>query len=473
MRTLVWFRGKDLRVRDHVPLAEAARSGDVIPVFVLDPFFFEPKNARTLPHRMQFLLESLEELRETIAKLGSELVITAGRSIDRIPQLAAQLQVERVSAHRWTEPFGRKRDDIVRARLEAIGIPLHLHEGELLRPPGLIRTGSGSIFRVFTPFARAHLKAGPPDPPIAAPRTLPPLPEQARGLSDASIPSLAELGIERNEHLVDGGERAAQARLQRFLHLGNDFERDRNDMPSHGTSRLSQDHKFGTLSIRDVWHQASDTLAGRNLERFQLEVLWRSFHLENLHAAPNLLQEPFHAEFKGFPWREDLAAFQRWQRGETGYPLVDAAARQLLREGYVQNRARMIAASFCTKHLLLPYAWGEAHYMKYLTDGDWAVNNGNWQWSAGCGCDAQPYFRVFNPMTQGLKFDATGEYVRRYLPELGKLPAKYIHAPWTAPANVLAAANVSLGRTYPEPMVEHASARTRFLETAKQFLGKA
>ena len=472
MRTLVWFRGKDLRVHDHVPLAEAARSGDVIPVFVLDPFFFEPKHARTLPHRMQFLLESLEELRESIQKLGSELVVTAGRAIDRIPQLAEQLQVERVSAHRWTEPFGRKRDAIVAARLDALGIPFHLHEGELLRPPGLVRTGSGGIFRVFTPFARAHLKAGPPDPPIRAPRQLPPLPKAARALSDAAIPTLADLGIEHNVHLVPGGERAANRRLTRFLNLGNDFEKDRNDMASRGTSRLSQDHKFGTLSVRSVWHEATETLTGRNLERFQLEVLWRSFHLENLHAAPNLLQDPFHPEFKGFPWAEDLPAFERWQRGETGYPLVDAAARQLLHEGYVQNRARMIAASFCTKHLLLPYWWGEAHYMKYLTDGDWAVNNGNWQWSAGCGCDAQPYFRVFNPISQGPKFDAAGDYVRRYVPELAKLGAKYIHAPWTAPPATLAQAGVKLGTTYPLPMVDHAKARTRFLETAKQFFRK-
>lgn len=470
MRTLVWFRGKDLRVHDHVPLSEAARSGDVVPVFVLDPFFFAPENARTLPHRMQFLLESLEELRASIAKLGSELVITSGRAIDRIPQLAAALRVERVSAHRWTEPFGRKRDDIVAARLEAMGIPLHLHEGELLRPPGLIRTGGGTVFRVFTPFARAHLKAGPPDPPIRAPRQLPPLPDGVR--SDAEIPTLASLGITRNPNLVLGGERAAHARLKRFLGLGNDFEKDRNDMASVGTSRLSQDHKFGTLSIRTVWHEATEALTGRNLERFQLEVLWRSFHLENLHAAPELLQEPFHREFIGFPWAQDLPAFARWQEGQTGYPLVDAAARQLLREGYVQNRARMIAASFCTKHLLLPYGWGEAHYMKYLTDGDWAVNNGNWQWSAGCGCDAQPYFRVFNPITQGPKFDPAGDYVRRYVPELAQMSAKYIHAPWTAPPAELAKAGVKLGDTYPLPMVDHAKARTRFLETAKQFFRK-
>lgn len=202
MRTLVWFRGKDLRVDDHAPLAEAERAGAPIPVFVLDPFFFEPSRARTLPHRMQFLLESLEELRASIAKLGSQLLLVKGRAIDRIPWLAAKLSVDRVVAHRWTEPFGRKRDAIVEARLGRVGIPFQLYEGELLRAPGSVRTGARTAFRVFTPFARAHLQAGPPDPPVRAPRSLAPLPLAARGLGQSAIPSLASLGITPNPKLL-------------------------------------------------------------------------------------------------------------------------------------------------------------------------------------------------------------------------------------------------------------------------------
>lgn len=471
-RSLVWFRGKDLRVDDHAALVQAAREGEVIPVFVLDSYFFEPERARTLPHRMQFLLESLRELQSSLAALGSELLLLSGRAIERIPEIAEKLAVDQVLALRWSEPFGRKRDRIVEARLAKLGVPFVLHEGELLRPPGSVRTGGGTPFRVFTPFARAHLKAGPPDAPLRAPRSLPPLPRGAKALSDARIPTLATLGIEHNPRLVRGGEKAAHTRLADFLAEASGYVRARDDMASTGTSRLSQDHKFGTLSVRRVWERASDTLGGATLERFQLELLWRSFHYENLWHRPELLAEPFHREFAGFPWREDLPAFQAWQRGETGYPLVDAASRQLLREGYVHNRARMIAASFVCKHLLLPYWWGEAHYMKYLVDGDWAQNNGNWQWSAGCGCDAQPYFRVFNPVSQGAKFDRAGDYVRRYVPELRTLDAKYIHSPWLAPAAVLHAAGVQLGTSYPRPLVDHAKARTRFLETAKQHLRK-
>lgn len=472
-RTLVWFRGKDLRVSDHEPLAHAARSGEVIPLFVLDPFFFEPERARTLPHRMQFLLESLASLEKNLAALGSQLILVGGRAIDRVPEIAERLGVDRVAAHRWSEPFGRKRDAIVGARLGKLGIPLRLYEGELLRPPGEVLTGQGTPFRVFTPFARAHLAAGPPEAPLRAPRSLPPLPRGAKVLADATIPTLAELGIEANPNLLAGGEMAAKKRLADFLRNAEGYLQARDDMAATGTSRLSQDHKFGTLSVREVWHRAENALSGETLERFQLELLWRSFHYECLWHRPELLGEPYLREFTGFPWREDLPAFTAWQRGETGYPLVDAAARQLLQEGYVHNRARMIAASFLCKHLLIPYGWGEAHYMKYLVDGDWAQNNGNWQWSAGCGCDAQPYFRVFNPISQGEKFDVRGDYVRRYLPELRSLDAKYIHKPWMAPDATLRAAGLELGRDYPLPIVDHTKARTRFLQTAKDHLTKA
>lgn len=471
MRTLVWFRGKDLRVADHLPLLWAARDGEVIPLFVLDPFFFAPNNAQTLPHRMQFLLESLSELAESLRALGSELITVTGRAIDRVPEIAERLAVDRLVAHRWSEPFGRKRDHIVDVRLQRVGIAAHWLEGELLRPPGAIRTRGGTAFRVFSPYARAHLKAGPPDEPRRAPRSLPPLPRAAAAIERAPLPTLGDLGIEHNPRLLPGGEKAARARLRAFLrHAGGHYESARDDMGDAGTSRLSQDHKFGTISLRQVWHAASDTLSGQTLERFQLELLWRSFYLEQLWDDPELLARPFHREFEGFPWREDHVAYTAWQRGETGYPLVDAAARQLLAEGYVHNRARMIAASFLCKHLLLPYAWGEAHYMKYLTDGDWAVNNGNWQWSAGCGADAQPYFRVFNPMTQGKKFDTQGAYVRRYVPELASLADRWLHAPWLAPPAALRDAGVEIGGTYPAPIVEHGKARARFLETAKRHL---
>jgi deoxyribodipyrimidine photo-lyase len=468
-RTLVWFRGKDLRVTDHGPLTSAIAAGDVLPLFVLDPYFFALERARELPHRMQFLLESLESLRKNLARLGSELLLAEGKSVQIVPQLARELSATRVVAQRWTEPFGRERDRRVAA---ALAVPFELFDGETLMPPETIRNGGGQPFSVFTPFARALRRSLPDVTPLPAPQTLPPLPADVRFRS-ASLPTLTELGIVENPSLLRGGERAARARLTEFLDdtiARYDRERDRMDLA--GTSRLSADLKFGTLSVRSVW-AAATRLAERApsaVDKFTSELLWREFTHASLWDRPQLLTQPFRADFIDFPWADDEAGWQAWTSGRTGYPVVDAAARQLLADGFVHNRARMIAASFLTKHQLIHYARGEAHYMKYLTDGDWAQNNAGWQWSAGCGTDAQPYFRVFNPTLQGEKFDPNGDYVRRYVPELALLPAKFIHRPAAAPKNVLETAGVRLGVTYPEPVVDHAMARDRFLKIAESHL---
>ncbi len=244
-------------------------------------------------------------------------------------------------------------------------------------------------------------------------------------------------------------------------------------MDRAGTSRLSQDLKFGTVSARAVWRATARVLAGeKSGQVFANQLIWREFAHASLYDRPELLRRPFRPEFEGFPWREDETAWQAWVSGTTGYPVVDASARQLLGEGFVHNRARMVSASFLTKHLLIDYRKGEAHYLKYLVDGDWAQNNMGWQWSAGTGTDAQPYFRVFNPVRQGERFDPKGDYVRRWLPELGALPNQYVHAPWEAPAQVLADAGIRLGRNYPEPIVEHAFARSRYLQIAQSHLNK-
>ncbi|HEX6272723.1 MAG TPA: FAD-binding domain-containing protein, partial [Polyangiaceae bacterium] len=252
-----------------------------------------------------------------------------------------------------------------------------------------------------------------------------------------------------------------------------DETRDRLDLG--GSSRLSQDLKFGTLSPRAVWRAVARALAQKApnaLRSFQNELVWREFTHSTLWDFPDVLSVPFRPAWRDFPFREDEAGLEAWRRGATGYPVVDAAARQLLAEGFVPNRARMIAASFLTKHLLADYRRGEAHYLKWLTDGDWAQNNAGFQWSAGSGMDAQPYFRIFNPVTQGEKFDPQGVWVRRWVPELARLPAKFVHAPFLAPKAVLAAAGLRLGETYPEPVVEHSSARTRFLAIAETHLGR-
>jgi len=466
MRSIVWFRGKDLRVADHGPLVEAAATGELIPLFVLDPFFFAPEKARNLPHRMQFLLESLQALEVSLARLGSRLLVVPGRSVEVLPRLASLWQADQVLAHRWVEPFGRERDRRVGEALGQAGIPFQLFEGETLLPPGSVRTGQGGMFRVFTPFARAcapRIVASP----LATPRGLPPLPV-ALPSEAVPIPSLEFLGIQPNLRLLPGGEESGRARLQTFL-AGpfQDYEGDRNRMDRPGTSRLGADLKFGTLSVRSVWAAAAGVEAGPSGHAFLNELLWREFSHHLLWEWPELLERPFRPAFVGFPWPEDEGAYEAWAAGRTGYPVVDAAARQLLAEGFVHNRARMVAASFLTKHLLVDYRRGETHYLRWLTDGDWAANNSGWQWSAGCGCDAQPWFRIFNPVAQGQRFDPDGDYVRRWVPELAACPTTCIHEPWKAPAQLRASLD------YPDPIVDHALARARFLATAKGHLGRA
>ncbi|NWJ39867.1 MAG: deoxyribodipyrimidine photo-lyase [Geothrix sp.] len=466
MRSIVWFRGKDLRLAEHAPLTGAAAAGEVIPLFVLDPFFFAPERARELPHRMQFLLDSLRALEADLAHLGSRLVVVSGRSGEVLPRLAAQWKVDQVLVHRWVEPFGRERDRRIAETLDRERIAFRLFEGETLLPPGSVRNGQGAMFRVFTPFARAAGARLDLDRALPAPRSLPPLPE-GLAIETAPIPTLADLGLPLKPNLQTGGEKAAWARLKAFVSGPiADYGTDRDRMDRPGTSRLSADLKFGTLSARAVWQAAAAAGAGESGRRFLNELLWREFSHHLLWEWPELLKAPFRADFTGFPWREDEADWRAWSEGRTGYPVVDAAARQLLAEGFVHNRARMVAASFLTKHLLLDYRLGEAHYLKWLTDGDWAQNSAGWQWSAGCGCDAQPWFRIFNPVAQGLKFDPEGAYVKRWVPELGGCPVAFIHEPWKLPRGQRAHLD------YPEPIVDHALARERFLATAKGHLGR-
>jgi deoxyribodipyrimidine photo-lyase len=468
MRIIVWFRGKDLRVSDHTPLRDAAKAGEVIPVFVLDPYFFAAKRAQELPHRMQFLLESLRELEANIARLGSQLLVIPGRSIEVVPRLVSEWNAEKVLAYRWTEPFGRERDNRIQ---QAIGNKLLLHEGETLLPPGTLRAQSGRPYSVFTRFAQAFQEKANIAAALRPPRSVPRLPKNIRH-EIAAVPSCSDLGILNNARLQKGGEAAARQRLRTFLRDGlKTYATRRDRLDLNGTSRLSADLKFGTLSIRQVWNEISNAPGSRNGKRaFLNELLWREFAYSTLWDRPQVLERPFQAAFDTFPWRHDEAQWEAWAMGQTGYPIVDASARQLLTEGFVPNRARMISASFLTKHLLIDYRRGEAHYLKYLTDGDWANNNLGWQWSAGCGCDAQPYFRVFNPVAQGQRFDPEGVYLRTWLPELRSLPSRFIHQPWTAPDHVLEVANVRLGANYPHPIVEHKTARDRFLGLARGHL---
>jgi deoxyribodipyrimidine photo-lyase len=469
MRSLLWYRGKDLRIQDHAALHAAAKdSRELLPVFVLSTKYFGAAPTESAPHRVQFLLQSLRELADALAARGSKLCVVDGPAEHVIVDLAERLKVDRVLAITAREPEARARDERIASKLR---VPFVRFGQEQLIDPDKVRTGTGGAFRVYTPFARAAREHLRDVQVLNIPQQLPPLPASLR-LKTVPLPAIEA----PNPRILQGGERAARERLRRFLAgpiTDYSLERDRMDHP--GTSRISADLHFGTLSPNSVWVALAkkEDVADEPRQRYSGELLWREFAHYTLWHRPTVLREPFRPEFKGFPWRRDVAAYTAWWRGTTGYPIVDASARQLLQEGFVHNRARMISASFLSKHLLVSYQRGEAHFLQYLTDGDLAQNNMGWQWSAGCGCDAQPYFRVFNPVTQGQRFDPEGAYVRRYLPELDALPTRYIHAPWTAPAEVLKKADVRLGRDYPKPIVEHASARRRFLLVASEHLKQA
>lgn len=472
MRTLVWFREKDLRLSDHPALVSALASQELLPLFVLDPGSVSPERARQAPHHVQFLLDSVAALEQSIAARGSRLLLASGESHAVIAELTRRWNVERVVAMAWAWPRGRELERRVRA---ATPVSCELFEGETLAAPGSLRTGGGTPYSVFSPYARAFRKEIRVGRPLPAPEALPPLPSDVAmdPLGRAPLPTSSELGITPNPRLQRGGEAQARARLSDFLQRSvRSYHERRDRLDQDGTSRLSCDLKFGTASVREVWWRLHER-GGEGRAAFGNELLWREFSYSTLWDRPELLEEPFQARFERFPWLRDEAAWRAWADGLTGYPVVDAAARQLLAEGFVHNRARMISASFLSKHLLVDYAWGERHFMRYLTDGDAANNNAGWQWSAGTGCDAQPYFRIFNPVTQGRTHDPDGVYVRRWLPEIAQLPTRFIHQPWLAPAAVLEQAAVRLGVDYPRPIVEHAAARARFLETARRFFGDA
>lgn len=467
MRDIVWFRGKDLRLQDHAGVT--AGGPEAVHVFVIDPYFFAPDRAQQIPRRMQCLLDGLRNLSETLAARGGRLWCLKGRSVDVIPRLAQAVQAKRVLAMRWSEPFGRERDRRIAAALEC---PLDLVSGETLMEPGTLRSQAGNPYTVFSPFKRSFRREFADSGPVVPPNRFSPLAQLPSGWKAVDVPTLADLEIERNLVLPQVGEEQALKRLSTFLGgSGSRYSVLRDRMDIEGTSRLSVDIKFGLVSPASVWRSVgSSALPEAEKQKFTDELIWREFNYSTMWDKPEILKQPFKDAWTEFPWRKDERLWEAWATGLTGYPVVDAAARELLATGYVHNRARMISASFLTKHLRLDYRLGEAHYLKWLADGDWAQNNMGWQWAAGCGADAQPWFRVFNPMTQGRRFDPDGVYVRRWLPELASLDTRFVHAPWEAPAADLDKAGLKLGSQYPRPIVDHAAARTDFLAVAKAYL---
>ena len=457
---ILWFRN-DLRLGDHAALQGAIESGrPVLPLFILDdqspgPWAMGGASRWWLHH-------SLDALGRSLAEHGGRLTLRRGDSATVIAEIAHQTGAPELFTGGSADPWARRMDQAV---AEAFSGKLHRMRTTTLFHPDSVRTKSGGAYGVYTPFANACLALGGPKPPLPAPEAirdaklprsdrlndwqlLPTKPDWAGGMRDTWTP----------------GEAGAMERAEGFLQHGLAGYAAARDRPAgDGTSMLSPHLHFGEISAVQLWHMAHRRPDSKGREIFIRELLWREFCANLLWHNQGLPDTPLKPEFGKMPWRDDKAALAAWQKGQTGVPIVDAGMRQLWQTGWMHNRVRMIVASFLIKHLMIPWQDGEAWFWDTLVDADLASNAGNWQWVAGCGADAAPYFRVFNPVLQGRKFDTDGDYVRRFVPELARLEARYIHAPWEAPSDVLAAAGVSLGTSYAAPMVDLIEGRNRAL----------
>jgi deoxyribodipyrimidine photo-lyase len=470
---IVWFRD-DLRLSDHPALHAAAEIGaPVICLYVLDetsPALRPPAGRPPGAAARWWLAQSLRALQKSLSAAGASLLLRKGAAAAVIAGLARETQASAVFWNEIAHEPHRTIADEVAAALREIGVRAQSFPGDLLVVPAKLRNKEGRGLRVFTPFWRRVLASGDPPPPLPAPKTLravpnlagetlenwrlePAQPDWAGGLRDTWI----------------AGELSAQAKLADFLKNGMAGYASARDRPDRkGTSDLSPHLRFGEVSPRQVWHAARFAAAERHaptgdIDKFLSELGWREFCRHLLVDVPDLATRNLQPAFDAFPWRHDKTALRAWQLGRTGYPLVDAGMRELWCTGVMHNRVRMVVASFLVKHLLIDWREGERWFWDTLVDADPGSNPANWQWVAGSGADAAPYFRVFNPVLQGEKFDPGGSYVRRWVPELGRLPASMIHRPWCVAPLELTAAGVEFGKTYPKPIVEHKAGRERAL----------
>jgi len=470
---IVWFR-QDLRLTDNPALAAAAASGaPVVALYILDEGGgWAPGGASRW-----WLHHSLAALAAALERRGGRLVLRRGPAAAVLDALIAETGAAAIHWNRCYEPEAVARDTGIKAGLEARGVAVRSFDAALLFEPWTVATRAGEPFRVYTPFWKACLAAPEPPQPAPAPRHVPGPAAGPAGdaLADWSLLPMTPDWAGGLRAAWTPGEAGAVRRLESFLERAvarYKGDRDRPDLP--GTSRLSPHLHFGEIGPRQVWHAIrAATAGGAGVESFLSEIGWREFSHHLLFHFPTLPDRNWRPEFDAFPWRHDPAALAAWQRGRTGYPLVDAGMRELWTTGWMHNRVRMVVASFLVKHLLIDWRAGADWFWDTLVDADLANNAASWQWVAGCGADAAPYFRIFNPVIQGERFDPSGSYVRRWVPELARMPDAFVHKPWAADAVTLAGAGLRLGETYPRPIVDHATARDRALAALASLKGAA
>ena len=469
MRSIFWFR-EDLRLKDNPGLIAALSDQKAcICVYILDETL--PQGRKLGGASRWWLNKSLLALSQSIALRGGQLVLKRGDSLTRLKELAFELDAAEVH---WNRRYGeaeRKQDEQIKTALKDAGYKATSHPGNVLTEPWILKTGSGGPYRVFSPYWRALKAKNEATQGPEAPKQLPETePLSSDNLPDWNLHPQTPDWSEGLESEWTPGEDGAAVRLEAFLNgPANTYPDDRNRPDKEATSRLSPHLRFGEISPRQVWNATkaalnSDAIAEKPADKFLSEIAWREFSYHLLYHYPHIDRANYSEKFNDFPWNDHPIALSKWQKGQTGYPIVDAGMRELWATGYMHNRVRMIVASFLTKHLLIHWKHGENWFWDTLVDADPANNAASWQWTAGSGADAAPYFRIFNPISQGEKFDPNGDYVRRWVPELSRLSNAHIHHPWDASLLELKAADVELGKTYPSPMVDHGRARQAALD---------
>ena len=475
MTTLLWLR-RDLRLSDNPALnAAISDGGAVVPIFIFDDF---EEHEWSLGQASRWWLHrSLEKLSGDIQKRKNKLIIRSGHAYSIIKELLNETGAMRVFWNRCYEPEAIQRDKDIKRSLIKEGLDVQSFNSSLLREPWEVATQKGDPYKVFTPYWKASRILGEPGRPLGAPDIMPAFDKPIRSLDLNELELISSKGkwIKGLCDVWNPGEQGALARLNEFCGDNtNAYEEMRNIPSVTGTSRLSPHLHFGEVGPRQVWHAVTSAIEPRSeggmskgIETFLSEIGWREFSYHLLYYFPELPSSPLRKEFEKFPWVESTKSLRAWERGETGYPIVDAGMRELWSTGWMHNRVRMIVASFLIKDLLINWRCGEKWFWDCLVDADLASNSASWQWVAGCGADAAPYFRIFNPTTQAKRFDPYGSYVRHWIPEISGLSNKLVHTPWLAKPIELSDAGITIGNNYPKRLVDHSEARKKALDSYK------